>query len=503
MNVVTHYMAGGRTTSLFFRLTLATLGVICGMAAFMLGTPIVQADPHAVFYTTTGQQQLFFNVLAALDQADYVEPRQFRDSLVQQRTAAQQAEAGDTSLGVTVDPIVEQTRTDFSGVLTRPITLEGDDLYTAEQAQDHAIEVARRAAVIDLVARVFGHRALGREDCSTDPNEIAKRSFGFIPDPVKWSNNVIINGMLAALLSGSQAEKDAIEAMRKNNNREYQTGRVHNEDIAQLREKAEGDTEKQSLIDEELNRAALTFDNDAVDTGVYDDITVKDGIVAFTKGPPGSGAQEELTGQALADFNAKKITQGIFKNTQFGNAALAGLAKQQTVQDTVEDQGEVADVKLLARGQRLCNTTSCTVVLDDGVKTVVEVPAAGKIAQLNALTNVLGTLDSTIRSVSPDTRNAPAGRSNLIIIPTPAPQVKGIQTGTVAGEIKFNPEDFNKAPGLGVNPIIPHREHELAHVLEALFPGFAGDPGCGCGLENAGNDFGNAMLAKVNNFVLP
>lgn len=34
---------------------------------------IAYADPHAVFYTDRGQEQLFFNVLAALNQADYVE----------------------------------------------------------------------------------------------------------------------------------------------------------------------------------------------------------------------------------------------------------------------------------------------------------------------------------------------------------------------------------------------------------------------------------------------
>ena len=41
---------------------------------FGLNTQTAFADPHAVFYTVSGQQQLFFNMLAALDQADYVEP---------------------------------------------------------------------------------------------------------------------------------------------------------------------------------------------------------------------------------------------------------------------------------------------------------------------------------------------------------------------------------------------------------------------------------------------
>lgn len=34
------------------------------------------ADPHAMFYTDRGQEQVFYNVLAALNQADYVEPPQ-------------------------------------------------------------------------------------------------------------------------------------------------------------------------------------------------------------------------------------------------------------------------------------------------------------------------------------------------------------------------------------------------------------------------------------------
>lgn len=43
-------------------------------AAFFLFAGDVYADPHAVFYTDKGQEQVFYNVLAALNQADYAEP---------------------------------------------------------------------------------------------------------------------------------------------------------------------------------------------------------------------------------------------------------------------------------------------------------------------------------------------------------------------------------------------------------------------------------------------
>lgn len=55
----------------------------CGVWVFALITSaclvvilpkVALADPHAMFYTDKGQQQVFYNILAALNQADYVEP---------------------------------------------------------------------------------------------------------------------------------------------------------------------------------------------------------------------------------------------------------------------------------------------------------------------------------------------------------------------------------------------------------------------------------------------
>ena len=49
--------------------------VVLGLLAIIVVTKprFALADPHAMFYTDRGQEQVFYNVLAALNQADYVE----------------------------------------------------------------------------------------------------------------------------------------------------------------------------------------------------------------------------------------------------------------------------------------------------------------------------------------------------------------------------------------------------------------------------------------------
>lgn len=60
------------TTVRRFIAVLLAAGVALGILGFL--APTAWADPHAVFYTDKGQEQVFYNVLAALNQADYVEP---------------------------------------------------------------------------------------------------------------------------------------------------------------------------------------------------------------------------------------------------------------------------------------------------------------------------------------------------------------------------------------------------------------------------------------------
>ncbi|MDP3685443.1 MAG: hypothetical protein Q8R32_01270 [bacterium] len=53
---------------------LAFIGLATIVLGFSIFPKIAFADPHATFFTDRAQEQLFFNVLAALNQADYVEP---------------------------------------------------------------------------------------------------------------------------------------------------------------------------------------------------------------------------------------------------------------------------------------------------------------------------------------------------------------------------------------------------------------------------------------------
>lgn len=59
--------------------TLFLLGVLLMLGALLLRPGEVLADPHATFFTDRAQEQLFYNVLAALNQADFVEPPRNND----------------------------------------------------------------------------------------------------------------------------------------------------------------------------------------------------------------------------------------------------------------------------------------------------------------------------------------------------------------------------------------------------------------------------------------
>lgn len=54
--------------------SLLLLAMTIGVLLVLMAPRQASADPHAVFYTDRGQAQVFYNVLAALNQADYVEP---------------------------------------------------------------------------------------------------------------------------------------------------------------------------------------------------------------------------------------------------------------------------------------------------------------------------------------------------------------------------------------------------------------------------------------------
>ncbi len=162
------------------------------------------ADPHAVFYTDRGQAQIFYNVLAALNQADYVEPPYEKD-LVPQGHPLVETEpptiTADERLGdflatgrYQAGPAVERTVTrenDGSVVVTPPIldefigenersnlprlrvrqvTSDDGDVFFRERLQRRALAEQMRVELAQFNCRIL-HLLRGPKDVGgCDPN---------------------------------------------------------------------------------------------------------------------------------------------------------------------------------------------------------------------------------------------------------------------------------------------------------------------------------------------
>jgi len=221
------------------RRRLVWLGVIVivVLAGVFSGGQDAKADPHAVFYTAIGQQQLFFNVLAALDQADYVEPKEGtfgREELITERgtvTAIPKFTPEENKL-------ITATETELSSVITRGITLEGNDLYTDFLVRAVAIQNAKNDATSRLAFAqcegVYGKYNCGvPEDLGNEEEEPGGQVGGItsnalaaiapepepgtpefyerqkkaadkvrVRDPLEYGSRYFWNGALPALFSG-------------------------------------------------------------------------------------------------------------------------------------------------------------------------------------------------------------------------------------------------------------------------------------------------------------
>jgi len=145
-----------------YRKKLSVGALVLGLVALSMTADVrdAWADPHGIFYTAIGQQQLFFNVLAALDQADYVETAFDREARRKAREAvsAEQPFAKETESGGRFTKETEVASD--SGYLTQPgtptllnraVTLDGADLYTDQLVREFGAESARRNAAAELL----------------------------------------------------------------------------------------------------------------------------------------------------------------------------------------------------------------------------------------------------------------------------------------------------------------------------------------------------------------
>lgn len=209
-----------------YRKKLSTGTLVLGLAVLSMVTNVrnAWADPHGMFYTAIGQQQLFFNVLAALDQADYVETAFDREARRKAREAvsAQQPFSKETESGGRFTKETEvasdsgsqgSTQPGTPTLLNRAVTLDGADLYTDQLVREFGAESARRNSAAELLQTLcdFG---FGIEECDDDETNRSivekveakeRKKAATINDPLEWAAMPFLNGVMGAFNSGNLA----------------------------------------------------------------------------------------------------------------------------------------------------------------------------------------------------------------------------------------------------------------------------------------------------------
>lgn len=154
-----------------------TGGVLALLGALLLAKP-AYADPHAVFYTDRGQAQLFYNVLAALNQADYVEPPQGNEGsppIESVRRIGDYIRSGTflfplpsptfspiydplnpkRIIGFTRVPALEpEEREPLPRIRVRQVTSDDGDVFYREALQRRALAEAQRTELANLICGV-------------------------------------------------------------------------------------------------------------------------------------------------------------------------------------------------------------------------------------------------------------------------------------------------------------------------------------------------------------
>jgi hypothetical protein len=215
--------------------TARKLGVFVVCVLVLVGVAsrpdVVRADPHGIYYTVVGQSQLFFNVLAALNQTDYVESaltrekrREAREQIDAEQPFVRESESGAR---FTVETELEQDDPGSSpsdpgtpgerALINRQVTLEGGDLYTDQLVRQFGAEFARRNAASELL-QALCENGFGLRECQYDMGEMEyldihklerKRAAAGIVNPLEWASLPYWNGTWAALNSGN-AERNIV-----------------------------------------------------------------------------------------------------------------------------------------------------------------------------------------------------------------------------------------------------------------------------------------------------
>lgn len=251
--------------------------VMVAAVAFWQGATPAQADPHAMFFTSIAQKQLFFNVLAALDQADYVEPPGdtpcpnggICDPALNRQELAERREAAEFTTDSDNHPALAATKTGLATTLTREVTLDGTDLWTAHLLKQRALEHDRRNALSELI-QVYCNVGLGECNGALTPDDV------FVTDPQKPAKEALL-GVAGALVSGTTTYEDMARNQYQQN--QLAGGGVpipYNPTVAAMWASAGDDETKQRLLLAAAGTATRTLSQPTVPTGVFDYVDVND-----------------------------------------------------------------------------------------------------------------------------------------------------------------------------------------------------------------------------------
>ncbi len=496
------------------------LVVLAVAFVLFIGRP-AHADPHAIFYTTVGQQQLFFNVLAALDQADYVETAEQRKALVEKRLQA--APGGATPEGEPVPPfvaekypsIVATEAKDFSAVLTRLLTLEGHDVYTDFLVRTFALEASRRNS-LEEVANEYCEMALGALRCREfDPDGPitrerykADRERAFIVDSLAFAQEPYLRGAVAALESGTAADQQKRQEILTDaagKKEKLENAYSYDPDLARLTQKADAAAGSRLVVEAVKRTAEDAFLPADVNPDVFDDVRFdSNGKATFDP----NGDLDSFF-ETIRDLS--ELPQATFES------ALGGEAKQYAYQAVREKGGSRADVQLKSN----VAVSATPSPLSEPIKAIEErilAPAPVKIAAYDSTFSSLTDAESDLQYVPPIAEREP-GRVELVrragsLVASPPPASPGpvslvppssvvglTQQGAVAGVLT----DFPSTTGTHdpkqpytprVNPAGVHHEEGYEH-FRRLLSLLESPSGCGCSLEGTVGSFGGPILSAV------
>lgn len=401
-----------------------TIIMLMGLLLVLGIAKTAKADPHGIFYTAIGQKQLFFNVLAALNQADYVETEFLRGQLLEAREAVD----AEPKFEDEEFPLTEETKIGtgtasssdpgVADLITRSITLEGTDLYNDQLVRLFGAEFGRRNSTSELV-RALCEYGLGILQCDEDllsglseterealeEQVLGKGNRAFINNPVEWSSLPYTNGALAASESGKEEPIwdatnttiigwDPVDAnkrieMLNDNEAPY----AYSELIGKWRQdaKTSGDPETQNeslqgLIDDALR------DFQGIDSGIKNPYSM-------TQYNTSTNASEyydyncpscETTTEDLRD-----LATGIRATSMLIRGELMAAATRVGAQTSImEDEGMLGDIKAVRA------IDEETQIATEEIRVQIDKPVAVREADVYSLPIALALLDTSQRASS-------------------------------------------------------------------------------------------------------